>query len=262
MAFKAHSFIYDDICSEDYDLYIGSIGGGNGVENSSASTNTEFEMDSIPNRTENFIYRSKTSEPNLKFKAKLYISNKFDKDDMEYIDNWLFANKLPKKLVICQEDMSNYYYMATFSKNEIISVGNLNAGLECEVICDSPYAYDIPSSVEYLINGVTLKDFYCSSSGINYLYPKIEFTINSDNGYLKIKNITDNNREFYIHGLSNGETITIDKWFQVESSMGLRRIGNCNKKWIRFLNGTNKLEIQGNVNKVKITYQFFKAIGS
>lgn len=261
MAISTTSFIFRDICSEDFNLYLGEIGGSNGVKNYQASTNTEYIMDTIPNRNETFIYRTQITEPNLKIPVKLFSLGEIDRDDLDYIDAWLFANRTPQKLVFCQGDMANYNFMAIFSKNESVSVGNLSRGLECEIVCDSPYAYDISDYIEYINDG-NIKYFECLSSGLNPLYPSIEFVCNSDNGTVKIKNIDDDNREFIITGLFNGEKITIDKWLQLVSSTGLRRLGNCNKAWLRFYRGVNRLEISGNVNKVKIGYKFLKGIGA
>lgn len=263
MSITALSFSYNGVDSEDYGLYIGEINPSS-VKNTMASTNTEFIQDFLPTRSENFIYGVRQSERNLTFKIKLFSYDFLSKNDVSYIDNWLFSNKQPKRLMFMQEDMATYSYMAIFEKNEIISVGNKIIGFECDIICDSSYAIEQEKTEVYQVNSA--KDvsvrFNNLSGGINYLYPKIEWTCNKDNGSLQIVNKNDNNRTFIITGLRNGEKITIDRYFQIKSSMGLLRSENCNKKWLRFVNGINNFTVKGDTSNLYITYQFKKAIGA
>ena len=262
MTFSAMSFIYDNISSEDYGLYIGSIDNKT-ITSSMASTNTELIFDSIANRSENFVYGVKQTEPCLTFDIELFSYEKLSRSDISYIDAWLFSNRKPKKLVLCQEDMANYTFYAIFSKNEIKAYANKPYMLTCTIVCSSAYGYEIEKKDEYIINnGSTVVRFNNLSGGINYLYPKLEFVCNKDLGAITIENLSDNNRKFIISNLYNGEKITIDEWFQIESSTGLLRLENCNKQWLRLKNGINNIKISGNLSKLTMYYSFRKAIGS
>lgn len=254
--------MFDNISSEDYDLYIGSMD-NNTTQTSSASTNTEIIYESVQGRDENFVFGVKNNQPVLTFTMKLFSYNKLSRNDISYIDNWLFSQTTPKQLVICQDDMTNYYYMATFSKNDIISFGNVPMGFECTVTCDSSYGYEFEKQEVFsLSNGKGLFRFNNLSAGLNYLYPKLEFVCNKDNGQIKIKNISDNNREFYIWGLQKGEVVKIDNWFQIESSTGLLRMSQCNKQWLGLVRGINRIEINGDTSSVSMKYKFKRGIGS
>ena len=138
---KSISFIYDNQSSEDYGLYIGSLN-AKSTSNSPASTNSEIVYDTVNNRNEVFIYGVETTEKLLEFDIELFFEDyeNIDKSDILYIDQWLFSNKFPKKLVFCQEDMSTYYYNAIFKKNEILYHNNRIYGFKCQIQCDSPYA--------------------------------------------------------------------------------------------------------------------------
>lgn len=263
MAVSALSFLYNQISSEDYSLYIGEINGQN-LKNDMASTNTEFIMDTVNNRSENFIYGVKQTETNLKFNLKLFGYDKFTKNDITYIDNWLFSNRMPQKLMFCQEDMANYTYHAIFSKNQILYNGNEAFGFDCDIICSSAYGYETEKTDVYNIlpNTITKVRFNNLSGGINYLYPKLSFVCNKDNGRIKIINKSDKDRTFEMTGLSNGESIEIDDWFQINTSTGLYRLEKCNKQWLRFKNGINYLDITGDTSKINIKYTFRRGIGS
>lgn len=263
MAVSAMSFMFDNKSSEDYGIYIGGFD-NNPIKEDMASTNIEFVQDKLPTRSENFIYGIVQSEENLKFNINLFSYDYLSKNDITYIDSWLFASNNPKKLMFMQEDMATYTYNAIFSKNNIVYHGNQIIGFNCDVICDSAYAYEMKKTEVYTItpNKNARIRFNNLSGGINYLYPRLSWTCNKDNGRLQIVNVTDSRRTFSMTGLKQGETITIDEYFQIESSLGLLRSENCNKQWLRLLNGVNHLDVVGDCGKLYMTYQFKKAIGS
>lgn len=256
------SFIYDNISSEDYGLYLGGFDIST-IQESMASTNTELIYDRVNGRDENLIFGTKITEPVLQFELKLFSYDPLSRNDISYVDTWLFSNNTPKKLVLCQEDMTTYHFMAIFSKNNVISHANSPMGFTCTVICDSAYAYEFEREDVWQIqkDKELLIRFNNLNAGLGYLYPRIEFVCNQNDGKLIINNMTDS-RAFEIGGLQNGEVITIDEWFQIKSSTGLHRIENCNKQWLRFVKGVNNIYVSGNTSNVKVKYKFKKAVGS
>lgn len=261
---KALSFIYDEKSSEDYGLYIGELNAKTTAD-SMASTNSEIVYDSVNDRIENFIFGVNVTERLLEFEMNLFFEDyeNIDKSDIKYIDQWLFSQKFPKKLILCQEDMSTYYYKAIFKKNDILYHNNKIYGFKCSIQCDSAYAY---TSEKQLIIPITsdksITRINNISSGVTYIYPSIRFVCNKEGGSVVITNKSDNNRSFIISNLKQGEEIYIDKWFQITSSYGLKRLGNCNKRWIRLKDGVNYIEVSGNTSRVVLTYQFMQGIGS
>lgn len=263
MAVSALSFIYNNIPSEDFGLYIGEFD-SSVIKTDMASTNIEFIQDHISERSENFIYKVIQSEKNISFDLNLFSYDYLSKSDISYVDNWLFANKKPKPLVFCQGDMSTYTFHAIFSNNQIVYHGNRAIGFKCKVVLDSTFAYENKQTevISVFSDESTKVRFNNLSGGINYLYPEISWTCNKDNGMLEIINSSDNNRRFFIDGLKTGEKITIDKWQQIDSSLGLLRRDNCNGGWLRLRNGINILSVKGDTGNLNMTYQFKKAIGS
>ena len=262
MAFQGMTFIYGGISSDIYDLYIGGTD-QKAITSANASTNTELVFESVNGRSKNFIYGVKQTDTTLEFKMNIFCLNELTRYDVHIIDAWLFSNATPKPLIIIQDDMTEFHYNAIFSKNKVLThKGGVVYGFSCTVICDSAYAYDKEKTISYSISGETTIKFNNMSSGINYNYPKIEFKITKANGQIIIKNESDNNRTFIMSNLSVNEIISIDEWFQIESSMGLNRLENCNKKWLRFKNGINILKVSGDISALKITHQNLKGIGS
>lgn len=262
MAFQGMTFIYDGISSDTYELYLGGTD-VKAITSATASTNTELVFDSVNGRSKNFVYGVKQSSTTGEFPLYIFSPNELTRYDVHTIDAWLFSNAMPKKLIIVQDDMTEFHYNAIFSKNEVLTHrGGVVYGFSCTVVCDSSYAYSNYKTTTHVINGETTIKFNNMSSGINYNYPQIEFTSNKANGQITIKNESDKNRTFTMNGLSINETITIDEWFEITSSMGLNRLENCNKKWLRLKNGVNVLKVSGDVTSLKITHQNLKGIGS
>jgi hypothetical protein len=43
------------------------------------------------------------------------------------------------------------------------------------------------------------------------------------------------------------------------SSLGVYRLGDCNKKWLRFIQGINQLQVSG-ISKIEVKMQYHMAI--
>ena len=260
MAFNADSIIFNNTPSEMFELYVGSIGSKDGKASDSGSTNTKVVYDVVNN--ENFIYGIELKDTMAKLTIELYCERELRADEVADIDQWLCNNHEFKSLVICQPDMVNYEYKAFCEGYDKIKIGGKVYGFKCKFVCDSLYAYALEETKTYKINGTTKIRFLNLDNGFSYLRPATEFTCTASNGTITIVNKSDNNRTFVIEGLTKGETIKIDKYGQLVSSLGILRVGNCNKKFLRLKNGVNDLEISGNLSEFKMTYRFRRAIGT
>ena len=106
-------------------------------------------------------------------------------------------------------------------------------------------------------------DFYSNSEDGGYLYPTVEFTLNSVGNSMSIENITDNNRIFAITDISPNENIVVDNYLQtIVSDTGLLRLDHFNKAWLRFLPGHNELRVISGIGQLIITYSFARKIGA
>lgn len=256
--------MYDGQSSEDFGLYIGKLSPSS-KSSGSASTNSEIIYDSVKNRINNFIYGVEITERLLEFEIELFFEDykNIDKHDIKYVDQWLFSQKYPQRLVFCAEDMATYYYKAIFKKNDILYYNNKIYGFKCQIQCDSSYAY---TSEKVLTIPITSDKAIARinniSSGTSYIYPSIQFVCNKEGGSVKIVNKSDDNRELIFSNLKQGEEIRVDSWFQITSSYGLKRLGNCNKKWLRLKDGINYIEVSGDTTRLTLIYQFMQGIGS
>ena len=264
MRFYASSFQYDGVPSEKYGLEISEIGSSS-ESSSSASNPMEIYERRLYRRATPFFYGLSPSE-NLSFDISVNsLVGDIDTEKSKIIQAWLFSQRKYKKLFIIQPDMTNSYYNCFFNNPEITQVGNSIVGYRASVVCDSPYGWRFPKTLTNNYTGVTVDStftFYNSSDDKGaYLYPSLILTMNSSGGNITITNQSDSSRVTSFTGLSSGEIITTDSSLQtLSSSTDLKRMSNFNKKFLRLIPGVNVLRVQGNIQKLEMTYQFVAKI--
>jgi len=187
--------------------------------------------------------------------------------DRRNVEKWLLGQSGYKKLQINQDDMQDVYFNVIFTSAETIFVGNKQVGLQLHAQCDAPWAhtFDQTFSYSYPVAAAQSFDFtfFNSSDNNGYLYPTIEFTLNSLGSDFTLTNTTDDGREFIFTGLSASEGITVDNSLQtISSTTGLYRLSYFNKNWFRFCPGLNELHITSAISFVEFTYSFARAVGS
>lgn len=265
MGFYGNSFLFDGIPSELYSLRISELD-ASGVNDSMGSFDVEIKEQKPLRRTVPYFYGAYAT-PHLEFDMSCYSENELTAEDYELIQKWLFGKGSYKKLQIVQYDMQDVFWWAILNSPETVKVGNQIMGCKFHVIANSPFGFSFPKTVTYTYTSSVINSnelFYNSSDDTsNYMYPSCIITMNNTDGDLKITNSNDNNRVFEFTGLQANEVITIDNSLQtISSSSGLRRLGNFNKHWLRFVPGENNLLIQGNVESIAITFSnIVKKIG-
>jgi phage-related protein len=264
MRFYASSFQYNGVPSEKYGLEISELG-GDGESSSSASNQMEVYDRRIYRRATPFFYGLSPSE-NLSFDISINsLGEDIDTEKSKIIQAWLFSQRTYKKLFIIQPDMTNSYYNCFFNNPEIVQVGSAIRGYKATVVCDSPYGWKYPKTLTNNYTGVTVDStftFYNSSDDKGaYLYPSLVLTMNTTGGTITITNESDSFRVTSFTGLSASEVITIDSSLQIlTSSTGLNRMSNFNKKFLRLVPGVNNIRVQGNIQKLEMTYQLVAKI--
>jgi len=265
MSFYGRTFIYDDVPSENYGLFISDID-ASAVNRTMGNTSVEIYEKKLFRRATPYFYGA-TPSKKLSFKFSSFSEDELTGDDFELVQKWLFGSKTYKKFQVVQEDMQQVYFNAIMNDPEIVRVGNMIMGFTCNVECDSPFAYLFPKTTTYSYTGSTVdsvEEFYnASDDADSYLYPKLVITVNSFGGDVTIRNLSESSRSSVFTSLSPNEVITIDSSFQtISSSTGLKRLSNFNKKFLRLVPGLNRLRVQGNVASVVMTTQFIsKKIG-
>ena len=222
------------------------------------SFDVDIKEQKVLRRTTPYLYGAYAT-PHLEFDMSCYSEEELTAEDYSLIQKWLFGKNLYKKLQIVQYDMQDIFWWAILNSPETVKVGNKIMGCKFHVVANSPFGFSFPKTVVYsyassIVN--SSESFYNSSDDTsNYMYPSCVITMNNIDGDLTITNSNDNNRVFALTDLQANEVITIDNSLQtISSSSGLRRLGNFNKHWLRFVPGINNLSIQGNVASISITF--------
>jgi phage-related protein len=132
--------------------------------------------------------------------------------------------------------------------------------------CDAPWAWEFPKTLSYNFTGNEIKDFitniYNDSDNNAYIFPIVEFGLNSIGNSFSIENLDDDNHTFSFTGMSPMEEIYVDNDREIlTSSTGLLRLSNFNKHWFRLKPGNNELHVVSGIGTVSITSQFARKIG-
>lgn len=266
MAFYGRSFVYNNVPSELYGLYIMDID-TNAINASMGSSSMDIQEQKIYRKATPYFYGS-TPSPKLEFDFSAYSTDEIDAVQFEAIQRWLFSSRNYKRFAIDQYDIQDIYFNVIFNDPKIQRVGNLIQGFSCKATCDSPFALKYPKTTtySYLASVVDSTEIYYNESDDtgDYLYPtELIITMNNSGGNVTITNLDDSNRVVSFTGLSPSEILTTSPLYQtMSSSTGLKRLGNSNKKFLRLVPNKNRLRIQGNVSSVVMVNQFVaKKIG-
>lgn len=262
MNFKALSFTFDGKPSDLYNLYLIDFDGKGGVSTVENGSNVNVEMD-FSARGCIAQMQGVTQQEVLKFKLTFGSFNPLDRADIDRISQWLFGHLQPKKLQIIQDDMRETYYNCFLTNPKNVYIADMAYGVECDVVCDSPFAYDRERKSIYKIGASpTTIIFNNQSSNNDYLYPTISFKTTKPNARVKITNHTDNGYVVELTELDNYETITMDSLKGIiTSSTNKRRLGNTNYNFLRFVPNLNRLTVEGDIDQLVVIYQNMKKVG-
>lgn len=261
MAFYGRDFIFGGTMSQELGLTISS-------ESSEASTNAGSDVEpiiqKIYRRPKNYLLGVEQG-PVLTFPISFNSETKINATFAAKIEQLLFGKLTYQKLQVIQPDTSMYYWNCFLKNPQIKRVGNEIVGWNCDVTCDSPWAYSFPRSASYTMTPPSPRTvIFNNKSGNNdYSFPTVAFTMNGSGGTFSIVNTTDDSRRFYFTGLSANESISVDNSLQIiTSSTGQRRLDKfIYKKFFRVLPGANQLMISGNASLVNIYYVDAQKIG-
>lgn len=264
--FYGRSFIYKNIPSEIYGLYIMDID-TNAISSSMGSSSMEIKEKKIFRKAQPYFLGA-SPVPKLEFDFSAYSESEIDAERYEAIQKWLFSSRTYEKFAIDEPDIQNIYFNCILNNPEIKRVGGLLYGFSCTVTCDSPFAYKYPQTTTYTYTASVVdstETYYNMSDDTgDYLYPtQLIITMNNVGGNVSITNIDDNNRVMSFTNVQPNEILTVSPLYQtIESSTGLKRMGNFNKKFLRLVPNRNRLRIQGNVASIVMTNTFIaKKIG-
>lgn len=254
MAFWGYTFIFKNIPSETYNLYISSPDGG--MIQTAGSGDVELLTQKVFRNPKPYLLGVQQS-PVLSFDVQFTSPDELMVEDIRQIQAWLFGQSEYQKLQVQQFDMSDVYFNCFITSPQIIKVGNVIKGIAGTVICDSPFAWSFPKTATRNYTSLADETIVINNTSDNnyYTYPTILATVDTFGGDFSITNNTDNGRVFSFTDLLQDEVLTIDNERSIiTSSTGLRRLSNFNKNWFRLVRGVNSLTIFGNVSQLKFTY--------
>lgn len=273
-----HTFVFNNIPSETFNLYCSGID-SSGSDSTMGSSSVQTFTQALYKRPRQYLLGVQLSNV-LNFPMVFTTPNELDAPTAEAVQRWLFGQRKYGQLQIMQPDIDDAYFNCILNNPQIIREGNIIRGFSCDVECDSPWAwtYDRTANYDFTTSTGTVSPMMLNSSSnlslvdyvnfenysddIGYLYPLVKVTMNNFGGDFSIVNMSENDREFYFTNLSANEVITIDCDLQtIDSSTGLLRLGNFNKKWLRFISGMNNMGVYGNIAKLEFHYRFARKIG-
>lgn len=261
MAFTGRTFSFDSVPSEVYNLFVSNTSGGDVQINNGA--NVEISTENIYQRPMPYTYGvSQTGV--LTFPLTVMSPDEITADESGKISRWLFGQLGYKKLQIFQADLTMVYFNCILTSPRTRRIGNKIVGYDFTVVCDSPWAWEFPRSIDRSYTEEVVFDtlqFDNLSESSDYMRPTLTMTINSFGGDFTITNDTDAGNDLTMAGLSPNEVITIDndRMF-LTSSSGLRRFSNFNGNWLRLAHGRNNLSLTGNVSRAIMTYQSVRRV--
>jgi phage-related protein len=260
MGFYGKSFSFNGIPSEEFGLRISELD-ADGVNQTMGSASIDIVEDKIYRKYKPYFY-GVTASPKMSFPMSAFSETDIDGNLFAKIQKAYFSARNYKKFQIHQEDLSDIYFESMLIDPQITKIGNVGKGISFTVLSSSPFAWHFPKMTAY-----TFTDAFVSSTVTfnnqsdymeDYLYPMLTITMNSESSpSLYITNLDDGNRRFELIELLQGEIITMDCLRQtLISSTGFPRLSKFNKRYLRLVNGQNRLQIQGNVSSIVMTTQF------
>lgn len=236
-------FTYNGVFSAKYGLKISSLDG-----EASTQTITRYSPTISTTKSKNMkrFYISnedigETPEFEFTITSDVFISNIVKRD----VVSWLSSGVGFEKLIIHKPEAEEFYYLCKFTNIREMQVSGQCVGFKITALFDSPYQYGkdtiltIPEG-EYVDAKFTILNK--SEFDDDYVYPQLEFTINSNNT-LSIVTDSEGNREFYFTGLEDGTTVSVDNELKIIDGT---TIDLFNKNWLRLKKGKNELTVTFN----------------
>lgn len=250
MGFYGCYFSFDDVPCFEYGLMMYDFGSTN--ESGKFSSPVEIQEDRTSKRYSPLHYGVTQNTPltfSFTFGADVDAIDKgapLDRWDMAVIATWLTGHDTYKYLEITQPDMESVRYKCIISNLEYTTYGNMPWAFTCQVICDSPFAYSYPETIDYTVSNKIVATIENRSSCM-YYYPKLIIDVGEGTSF-SIINHSDNNRTASFSNITHAPIqICIDGENEIITSTADYNIYDCfNFNFVRLVRGNNDLEIIGN----------------
>lgn len=205
-----------------------------------------------------------TEHQPLQFSLTFSLLENFMTPEKKYeIAKWLFKDDF--KEFQTTDDLSKVYHVIAINQVEFMSNGWEQGYFTIEFICDASHAwsktfiesFDLSKNSASDRSVIELTNY---SNVVDYVYPEVEFQLANSTKSISLKNLSDEGRTFRFEDLDIGERIYVDNDLQLIQTDNLDinkqfRLGNFNRKWLRLVYGTNRIEVQGGCY-LKFRYKF------
>lgn len=184
----------------------------------------------------------------LQFKLVFGADRPLDRFELEDVALWLTGYQDYQWLTIDQPDLEHVQFRCLVTSLTPLAHGWLPVAFEATITCDCPYAYGLPFSQTYQINGETDILLRNTGSAREYLWPELTFQPASGTQSLSIVNRSDASRELKLDGLSGEMRVRIDNRNGIieETARGTNLYDGFNLNFFRLVQGDNRLLVSGN----------------
>ena len=262
MAFYASHFTFDGVPCSKFDLEVYELSDMSHGDGSYAGVVSVIDEQMIVKPSP--LFYGVQFEDKLTFSFVFGLNNRridigepMTRMEMDDIATWLIGHDSYKYLTFEQSDLFDIRFKCMITGLEPVTYGQMPWAMKATVMCDSPYAYRMPETFSFIIDGERTVTVNNRSSHHGYYRPVIEFI--SDSGCdLKIVNETDNSRTISFSDVP----LSVTNWtlnndtMVLTNSAGLNIYDNFNKKSFRLKRGINRLKISGH-GTLKIYCEFY-----
>lgn len=254
-----YPFIYNKIPSELYNVSLVFI--DESYTNRPSGSGIEMITDSI-RRNPKVLYLDAKQSPPLEFPIEIVFDEPVDIFVFTQVKDWLGSSLNFTDLQICAEYFNTYYFHCYIQLNEDLVYNGGYRGVKATVKCDSPFAWEFEDERRYELNPSKTNTIYFNnlSADSELLRPIIEFTMTNSGNFSIYNETTGKTTEF--KNLVAGETIVLDNLYGfLTSSLGVYRVANFNKVFLKLAKETNKLVCSANASLLIFRFQNAKRIG-
>lgn len=247
--FYSNTIIFDGIPSEEFGLMLVGKLGANEQEGGLLGSSVSIIEDTLSRRPSPIYYSSVQNSP-MEFKLVLSVIDErfiLSRYDLASISSWLYGHYEYKKLIICQDDLADYFYRCKVTELEPLYVAGKTVGVTVSVRCDAPYAYLNTSNDVINISESAIYLYYNRSNMNTHYCPEIIFEIPGGTTSIEVFNTTTKEATFKLTDLPpTGATIRMDCLRQILTSEQIPNVyKHCNLNFPSFVKGDNKLQLTG-----------------
>lgn len=253
-------FVFDDIDAYERFGIIVVKPDSSGMIQMPFGVNREIIQEKVAGNPIPFFYG--VDENQLPIKINIMKENgKWSTKERKEIIQWLFQKTY--KPLISYDNPDIAYFVLIEGEPQRYDTSLQEGYAELQFRSLAPWGYSYPKSVLYypkhtLINNNNIITIDNKSNVQKYYYPEIQFEILSGTSF-SVQNLSLQGETFEFTDLQTNEILYVNnnkKFIQSSlESNGIFRRDNFNGKWLRLIQGRNRLKIIGDVNlELRVQY--------